>query len=262
MRFTLKLVSAAFALLSVASVSAVDFEAFNIRNHDGSILAPWDGDLMIVENGAGDGFAAQTPRSGQKVGYGTSAFDGLQVNKLTGIDFNKVSGAANKLPYINLWVTNGVEFGILALGGDFRGVDFLSGAQDWLLYEFNNANPIDWLFSSGTGSLVGNGHAIRKDGNQINLSDLGDDIVFADPGSPYPGYVGTGAPRNGNGINIIFGDTQANYVGNMEIDAVTVGYDGETYRAGNAPVPDSGTNVLFLSAGLLGLLAFRRRFAR
>lgn len=257
--------TAAVAVALTASSFAItaDFEAFNIRNNNGdggTIVAPWDGDMSIVENAAGDGFSAMTPRAGQKVGYGTSALDGLQVNKLQSVNFTKVSGALGKLPYLNLWVKDTVTelYGIIALGGDFRGVDFASGMQDWLLYEYDTTvGNIDWLFDGGASSLVG--HGIRHDGTQINLSELSNDLIFADPGSPYPNGVGTGAPRGGHGLNIIFGDTQANYVGEMEIKDLTFTYDGNEYRAG---VPDTGSTAALLVLGFAALVGYRRKLSR
>ncbi len=241
-----------------------EFDVFKIRNHSGSISAPWDSDLSVVENAAGDGFSAATPRSGQKVGYGTSILNGLQVNKLQSVDFEVVAGALNKLPYINLWVKNAVSgfYGILAIDPDFRNVDFLSGGQNWYLYEYDTTAPvsIDWLFDGGSNALGGgNGHEIIHNGGQINLGDLSNDLIFTDPGDPYPTYVGSGAPRGGHGLNLIFGDTEANYVGAMAIEKLSFVYDGTEYTAGNSSVPDAGSSVAMLLLGLGSLVAYRSR---
>ena len=244
---------------SLVNATVIEFEAFKIRNNDGSIDAPWDANLTIVENADGDGFSGMTPLAGQKIGYGSSAFDGMQANLLDSINFLIDPGSvAGKIPYLNLWLTDGINYAILALGGDFRGNDLNNATQNWLLYEYYtdaSVSGIEWLFGAGY-SL--NGHEV-KDGanNPLKLADLSDSIVLADPGNPYPGYVGTGAPRGGFGLNIIFGDTQANYLGGMAISDLTIGFDGKTYEAGNA-VPEPGAFALF-SLGCVLLLRLGRK---
>ncbi len=252
---------AAFVSSAAQATSLADFEAFNIRNHNGSITTPWDGNLSILENAAGDGFSATTPDSGQKVGYGTHAFDGMQVNQLQSVTFTRDPGSVDKLPYINLWVSDGVagNYAILSLGGDYRGDDFSTGTQNWLLYEYNTANNIDWLFSGGTNTLVG--HQIKHNGSLINLADINSGVTLSSPSGSYPSYVGTGAPRGGYGLNIIFGDTAANYLGAMNISDLTVTHNGTEYCASNA-VPDQGSTLALFGFALVGVLSLRRRFSK
>jgi hypothetical protein len=238
------------AACGLAQATGIEFNTFNIRNHNGTIAAPWDSNMSITENSAGDGFSAVTPDSGQKVGYGTSFFDNQPVNKLSSVTFTKNSGIAN-IPYLNLWVTDGTHYAILAATGDYRGNNFATTATAWALYEY--AGSIDWLFK-GTG---GTASPIVNYPGGFNLTDLNDNIVFADPGSPYPSYVSTGAPRGGDGFNVVFGDTQANYVGAFSISDLSVTYDGTTYDAGS--VPDAGSSLMLLGMALTGLSVVARR---
>lgn len=239
---------------SAAQAVVVDFHAFNIRNNDGSTTAPWDGDMSIVENVAGDGFAAMTPRSGQKVGYGTNAFDGLQLNQLNTVDWDKLSGAAN-ISYLNIWVTDGTNYAVIASENEYRGTDF-STRDQWKIFEYGPGAGFDWLFDSGVGGRVN--QYLTLDGVNATLSDLSDNIkVFAGPVGPTAG-VGSGAPRGGYGFNLIYGDTESNFVGAYHLENVTVEWNGIAYEAGNAPIPEPATMTL-LGLGLAGLAMRTRR---
>jgi hypothetical protein len=242
---------------SIANATIVEFDAFNIRNADSSITGPWDGDLDITENAEGDGFNAMTSQGGQKVGYGTNAFDGLQVNLLDSINFNIDPGSATgSYPYLNLWVTDGTNYAVLSLGGDYRGNDLNGNISNWLLYEYDSGAGTDWLFTD-TGYAVATNHRITKGGDSVTLSEFADTVFLADPGDPYPSYVTSGAPRGGYGLNLLYGDTAANYVGGMVISDLTVGFDGQEYQAGIA-VPEPSAFAL-LGLGMLMLLGSARK---
>ncbi|HEY9114132.1 MAG TPA: hypothetical protein VIN10_05490, partial [Bacteroidales bacterium] len=213
-----------------------NWETFYIRNTNGSITAPWDSDIVLTENAGGDGFSAATPQGGQKVGYGTSAFDGVKVNTIEQVNFDKLSGSPNApIPYLNFWVTDGVNYAVIACGAtDYRAQNLLI-LNEWPVYEYNTAVDLDWLFDAGDGSAGPNwsGHQLLLNGVPATLGDLGNDIVlFAGPDYSSPG-IGTGAPRGGFGFNIIFGDTQSNYIGSYQIGNLSVTIDGVTYPATN-----------------------------
>ncbi len=251
---------AAMSVAVCGSADAVlaDFEGFNIRNTGGTITAPWDSGLGITENAAGNGFDAKTPLGGQKVGYGTNAFDGKRINQLSTVNFDKVKGGPN-VPYLNLWVTDGTNYAIISSENDYRGTNF-STRQEWKIFETNvGAGQMDWLFDSGVGTRSGQ-YLLRDTGSgaaNVTLSDFSDSITFMDPGV-YNSPIGTGAPRGGYGFNIIYGDTASNFVGGYEIENLTVNFIGEaTYEAGNA-VPEPATFALS-GLALMGLMGATKR---
>lgn len=250
-------ISALFGI-ATAHATIVDFNIFNIRNNDGSTSAIWDGDLSIVENAAGDGFSASTPQSGQKVGYGTNEFNGRSLNTLSTVDWNKISGEAGKFSYLNMWVTDGTNYAIISSENDYRGTDF-STRQEWKIFEYDNTPTVDfdWLLDSGTGGR--SGQYLTKDGDNVDLSDFSS-LVKIFTGEPATSTgVGSGSPQGGYGFNLIFGDTQSNFLGSYELDQLEIAFGAEAFEAGNiSAVPVPAAAWLFGSA-IMGFMGVKRR---
>ncbi|SKB44783.1 putative metal-binding motif-containing protein [Daejeonella lutea] len=212
-----------------------DFSVFYIRNSNltaNKISAPWDTDIILSENAAGDGFTYGTPRGGQKVGYGTKFFDGYKINSISSTNWNLVYGNPGVGPYLNIWVTDGLgNYAVIASENQYKGTDFAT-RREWKIFEYGTSTSnFNWLFDGGTGGRDASQY-LTHNGTRVTLSQLSDRIIIGDPGSyPLPN-VGTGAPRGGYGFNLIWGDTQANFTQkNGQIAGLTVSSGGVTHVA-------------------------------
>jgi hypothetical protein len=242
-----------FSLSFSVNAGIIEFEAFEIRNSNSTTTAPWDGNMSIVENVAGDGFSAATPDGGQKVGYGTNAFDNMQINLFETVNFDKISGKNGVVPYLNMWVTDGTNYAVISSENDYRGDDFQT-RQEWKIFEYTPGG-FDWLFDSGLGSRTASQY-LQLNNVSVTLADFADGItLYGGPGIGATG-VGTGAPQGGYGFNVIFGDTQSNYTGSYALEKLVVNYDQKTYVAGNTTdVPEPSTIAIFA----LGMIGFASR---
>lgn len=214
-------------LIILSNVSfATDWTPFIIRNANTTGDAPTysltDGVLSVdVDSTTG----------GQKVGYGTSYLDGQRLDSLFRFQVVRLDEHENVYaPYINIWVTDGTHYAVLALEpshySDFDWTHDLSAA-DYLSIE-------PWIFETDTTDLswilpgaVYDGKYIKVAGVVMTIADIGHLTIKpptpAEFAAGLPG-VGSGAPRElgtniAYGFNLLFGDTQSNYIGGYQIDA-------------------------------------------
>lgn len=204
-----------------------DFATFYIRNNNGTIVPPWDADLKITENVGGDGFSAETPRSGQKVGYGTDFFDDEPIRAIESVNWDKVSGKNGVVAYLNIWVTDGVNFAIISSENDYRGTSFHT-SREWKVFETNFSN-LSWLCDNGPGTRDSAQYLVCN-GARVTFADLASDLTILSP-TTYAAPIGTGAPRAGYGFNLMFGDTQSNFIGSYHLENLSVTAGGVTYFA-------------------------------
>ncbi len=212
-----------------------DFNIFYIRNSNTTAnknSAPWDSDIVLSENAAGDGFSYGTPRGGQKVGYGTKFFDGYKINSINSTNWNLVYGNPGIGPYLNIWVTDGLgNYAVIASENQYKGTDFTT-RREWKVFEYGlSTSNLNWLFDGGTGARDASQY-LTHNGVRVTLSQLSDRIIIGDPGSYPSPNVGTGAPRGGYGFNLIWGDTQSNFTQkNGQIGGLTVSSGGVNHVA-------------------------------
>lgn len=244
----MKLSKITFAAATVASLvlssasQAASFSPFIIRTA-GAPTTP-----LTITDVAGT-VTTNVDENGEKTGYGTSEFDGQTIGALTKVTYNRID-AGPRDPYLNIWITNGVKSAVISPVANMTG----SGN-----YTSNNINGLDlqtlgfniyetdfsdlsWLGVAGATRTLS---ALTAGGNAVTLSQIAG-LTIQDPGV-YPNPpVGTGAPKNGTGLNLIFGDTQGNFVQPLP------------YIISNVQVPEPTTLAALAGAGVLGL---RRRRA-
>lgn len=245
--------------VGVSSVQAA-YTGFAIRNSP-----------TINTIGANTEFIIES--AGQKGGYGSDDINGAKIGQITNLGitrfddttrFTAGSGPAVG-PYLNIWVTDGVNFAVLAnepSNPDFQPlfIDNGNGTKSYSLDFADLADKRVQVYETANGGYNSTNTWVH------NLVNINGPLTFGDLanltiGAPSPSYIsggngiGGGAPREDGtniayGVNWIFGDTLANYV---------TGDDG--YIVGNGvaqAVPEPATVALAGVAGL-GLLATARR---
>ncbi len=229
------------ALMASSASAAVDWSASVIRNSTNNI-AP-----SVTEVGD-NGVIFSTEYAGQKVNYGTNAFNGLTLGDIVSVNWTTLEATpSDKTPYLNIWVTDGTNRAILAVEGNYVG-NVLAGFYI-KAYEATDLNNLDWLLA---GKLAEGEHiTLNSSGNRITLNGV--DITWGDLadvtiGLPTDGYISPSATTS-TAFNIVYGDTRNNYIGTYELSNLQV-----------AAVPEAAS-LGILALGASGLLAKRRRNA-
>jgi hypothetical protein len=242
------LLSAVVALTGVAStVSAASWNPFVIRTVGGASTP-----LTIVENVDGDGVTTTIDENGEKTGYGTGDFNGKSVGTLGVLSYLRVD-PGTKDPYLNIWVTdNAGHFAVIApvanmtATGDYTNND-VSGLDlktlGFNIYETDFSN-LSWL---GVAGATRTKQALTAGGSVVTLADIAGLTILSPAVFPNP-PIGTGAPKAGYGVNIVFGDTQGNFT-----SSVPYVIDNVNLTAVPTPV------AAFAAVPLLGLVAMKRR---
>ncbi len=221
--------AAAFALPMVTNQSAsgaATWDAFVVRNgSDVNATAP-----IITQNGA-NGVSASIWIGSQKAAFGTDYFNGQALGDVTKVSYTRTdSGSTTTSPYINIWVTDGTNYAVIAphsttTGGanpSFGGVQpDISGNNvnglslqtlGFSVYENSKGSDFSWIHA---GAIVPNGSAVLVDSNNSNayftLADISNLTVENpnDPGSGSSWTGGSGAAKGTNGFAILFGEIQA-----------------------------------------------------
>ncbi|MHC4440451.1 MAG: hypothetical protein ACYS3S_24135, partial [Planctomycetota bacterium] len=218
------------SLIAFSNVSiGADWTPFIIRNANTTGEAPTyslGGGILTVDVDSSTG--------GQKVGYGTDFLNGESLDSISRFQVIRLDTHPNLYaPYINIWVTDGTNYAVLSLEPshypsfdwthNLYAADYLS-ISPWV-YE-TNLSDVSWI--SPGAYLGGNGHYLYGSGGTLlTIADIGHLTIMpptpSELGSGLPG-VGTGAPRElgtniAYGFNLVFGDTQSNYIGGYQINA-------------------------------------------
>jgi len=247
----------AVMLMTAGAVQAADWTPFVIRNaNTGGTPPTYDlsGGVLTV--------SVESESGGQKVGYGTDFLDGERLDCITRFEVTRLDAHPNVYaPYVNMWVTDGSHYAVISLEPshypefdwthDLQAADYL-GIEPWV-YE-TDLTDVTWMQAGAY--LGGNGHYLYgSDDTQLTIADIGHLLIVpptpAEFAAGLPG-VGSGAPRelgtnDAYGFNLVFGDTQSNYVGGYEIGA------------NPTLTPEPATLALMGLGGVFALIRRRRK---
>ncbi len=225
-RRDMAIVVGAFAAIAFGhpQADAAEWEAFLIRDANASpALTP----VTAVEDADGNGVIVLVDESGEKAGYGTAFFDGMTLGDIPSVSYTRRDSNPST-PYINIWITDGTNAAVIAphvlsAGGglltpNINGADFQS--LGIAIYE-TDYTDLDWIQA---GAQRSSQQLVDSSGDPLLIKDISN-IGIGDPGiGNYSNDVGSGAPKNGTGFNIIFGDSQNNFaqIAPYSIDNVQV----------------------------------------
>jgi hypothetical protein len=246
---TLAVVAASFAtgVFSLhAQAASLNWDAFVIRD---ATASPHDAP-PITENVDGAGVTTSITESGQKTGYGTTGVDGMTVGSLVTLSYDRIDSGSG-VPYLNIWVTDGTNFALIApvsdgytnggyaLPNDINGLNLQT--LGFNIYDNSDGNDYDWLVPGAVryNAVGGPGSLLQSNGDIVTLAD----IASLKIGEPSTTVADSGAPQNGDGLNLVFGDTQGNF--NQPIP-----YEIDNLKLSTVPLPASAWSGLALLGGL------------
>lgn len=232
---------------------AVEWDAYVVRNIDGTIAPKVDPAFTLAEAGSGVGVSWSMTGSG-KMAYGTNEYNNMAVGSIASFTWDVISGNAG---YINFWVTDGKgNFAVIApqisdgLGGWYAGpvADIQSasvkvyetpgagGPAPWNTNTTGEGGVLNWMVDNATVARDGSGF-LTINGSIATVSQLAD-LILAAP-TDFHGAVGTGASRASYAVTVLANASD----GSIDNVAVTL-------------VPEASTLAVL---GLGAAAALRRR---
>jgi hypothetical protein len=252
LRLSARIVFGAAIAIAACSNANADFTPYIIRNSTVGDISPTINPLSPT------GYEFFIAYSGQKAGLGSNDVNGATLGDITSVGIDRLDDHTRfdpgtipglgpyTAPYLNFWITNGVDFaiasnssaGIKSLydnGYHLTSADLM--AQSACIYESSNTS---WL---ANGCAAG-----------VTFQDLAG-FTIQTPSAAILAAAGTGAPHDlfgpaVYGVNWVFGDTLDNYIS---------GSPGYKVDGANVAVPEPGSIVLLLTVlGAIGVTSRRR----
>jgi len=234
----------AAVILSVSGMAQAGFTPFVIRGSNSSANLP------IINDLGGGQTQFLITEGGMKAALGTNDVNGYTVGDIASASIDRVAidPPGSYAPYMNIWVTDGSNYAVIANEPSNVGEWPPGTAYDttWVVLQNATAKAYEnsdksWLPNGGTGLTFSDVAGLTIQAPSVAELTAG----WAGLGSGAPRELGTNVAY---GFNWVFGDTMTNYVS---------GDDGFIV-ANPSIVPEPGTICLL---GLGGLVFRRRRKA-
>ena len=164
-----------------------------------------------------------TDVSGEKAGWGTNYANGYTVGDIAALSIDRLDAydrfaegsGPYVAPYLNIWVTNGTDYAVIA--NEPSNPEW-TGQSEWnMTWDIMKDKKVKVYETAGAGAGTSWVHALF--GTSLTFADVASLQIMA-PSAAYisgSAFIGSGAPdelgtNKAYGVNWIFGDTLSNYV--------------------------------------------------
>ena len=228
---------------TIHAATTIDFDAVAYRPGD-------DGSYGTAQEYAdGTGMSASTPVGGQKILYGTEYFNGWALSDIASIQFTYEAKDGIGRPYSNLVITDGLgSYGVISSRNRVSSrTTYEDNGEKYFVeqcqYNFSVNNSYGFSFYEPYGASA------WSHGDILDWDDISSWYILG-AGESRPlssGEVTAGYARGPieHGLNLIWGDSKSNYLGDIEIyDVSVITTSGDEYVAGTSTVPAPGAILL------------------
>ena len=243
---------------TAGATTTVEFDPLQLRQANDA-----SGEFgTITEWANGNGVDAVIPKAGQKVCYGTQAFNGYDLADLDYIEFTYKRANGGNNPYTNAVITDGAtNYGVISSQGGYTLWETVgpSETEKRMRYYFagdSGNQAYGFRFYEPAGSPPW-GHGTNLTWSDISTWDLLG-VGVSRPLSAGEGDVPIARAPVDHGIGIMWGDSADNYLGTRQIYDVVVSADGQEFSAGVIPEPVTMAGLM-LGIGCLARYVRRRK---